>query len=234
MILLAIDTSTPRAALALDLGPDGGPPRLAPIDADPGRRHGRGLIPAIKALLESAGITARDLGALAVGLGPGSYTGLRIGLTAAKTIAYAAGVPLYPLDSLEAIARSAPLDAAHLAVVVDAQRGDGYVAEFARDRPGDAPRRLTPTRVEPLVPWALALPPGTLVLGPALDRLPLPWPPALRLGTPDQGHPDPLALLALASEAVAAGRIAEPFALEPIYLRRSAAEDLWESKTPPA
>ncbi len=182
LILLAIDTSTPRAALALDLGPDGGPPRLAPIDADPGRRHGRGLIPAIKALLESAGITARDLGALAVGLGPGSYTGLRIGLTAAKTIAYAAGVPLYPLDSLEAIARSAPLDAAHLAVVVDAQRGDGYVAEFARDRPGDAPRRLTPTRVEPLVPWALAHPPRAPRPGPPPHTpppRPRPPPPAL-------------------------------------------------------
>ncbi len=231
MILLAIDTSTPRAALALDLGPPDEAPRVAPIDADPGRRHGRGLIPAIRDLLAASGLAPRDLEAVAIGLGPGSYTGLRIGLTAAKTIAYAAGIPVYPLDSLEAIARSAPPEeVGPLAIVVDAQRGDGYVAEFARDRPGGPLRRLKPTRVEPLAPWADALAPGTLVLGPALDRLALPWPPALRLGIPDEGHPDPHALIALAREAVRDGRAAEPFALEPIYLRRSAAEDLWESK----
>ncbi len=231
MILLAIDTSTPRAALALDPGPSGPGPIVAPAPVDPAGRHGRGLIPAIRDLLLAAGLRPGDLGGVAVGLGPGSYTGLRIGLTAAKTIAYAGGIPLYPLDSLEAIARSGPHDAAQLAVVVDAQRGDGYVAEFARDRPGDPLRRLGPTRVEPLAPWALGLAPGTLVLGPGLDRLALPWPPSLARGTLDHGHPDPLALLGLAREAVLAGRSADPFPLEPVYLRRSAAEDLWESRT---
>ena len=230
LILLAIDTSTPRAALAL--ARPGSAPRVAPPDPDsrPSSRHGQGLIPAIAGLLAAEGLKVADLGAVAVGLGPGSYTGLRIGLTAAKTLAYAANKPLIALDSLEAIARNAPDDASKVAVAVDAQRGDAYVAEFARGSP-DAPlRRLGPTRIEPVEAWANALDPSTLVLGPTLDRLLAAWPDVVRLGTPDQGHPDAARLIPLAREALEAGRTLDPFFVEPIYLRRSAAEDQWEAR----
>ena len=230
MIFLAIDTSTPRAALALDPGRAGPGPRVAPLEADssPARRHGRGLIPAIAALLAAEGLKVADLDAVAVGLGPGSYTGLRIGLTAAKTLAYAANKPLIALDSLEAIARNAPDDVAKVAVAVDAQRGDAYVAEFARNSPGAPLHRLGPTRIEPVETWANALEAGVLVLGPALDRLLATWPETVRLGTLDQGHPDAAGLIPLAREALEAGRTLDPFFVEPIYLRRSAAEDQWE------
>ena len=228
MIVLAIDTSTPRAALAL--GRAGLGPRVAPPEADtsPARRHGRGLLPAIEALLLAEGLKVADLGAIAVGLGPGSYTGLRIGLTAAKTLAYAASRPLIALDSLEAIARNAPDDARSIVVAVDAQRGDAYVARFDRDAPGAPPIRRGPTAIEPVAAWAGALEAGTFVLGPALDRLLPAWPESLRLGTADQGHPDASALIPLAFEALGAGRLLDPFFVEPIYMRKSAAEDQWE------
>jgi tRNA threonylcarbamoyladenosine biosynthesis protein TsaB len=228
LILLAIDTSTTRAAVAI--ARPGAEPRVAPPDLEPARRHGRGLIPAIAGLLALEGLTVADLGAVAVGLGPGSYTGLRIGLTAAKTLAYAAGKPLVALDSLEAIARNAPEDAPMVVVAVDAQRGDAYLAEFARAHPGAPLLRLGPTRIEAVEPWARALGPGTLVLGPALDRLPATWPEAVRLGSIEQGHPDAARLIPLAREALEAGRVVDPFLVEPIYLRRSAAEDQWERR----
>ncbi len=228
MILLAIDTSTPRAAVALDR--PGRPARFAP--PEPGLRHGRGLVPGIAGLLAAEGISARDLDAIAVGVGPGSYTGLRIGLTAAKCLAYAARKPLVAIDSLEAIAGNAPADSRAVAVVVDAQRGDGYVAEFARDAPGGPLRRLGQTRIEPLGPWAAALAEGTLVLGPALDRLALDWPAAVQSGTADQGHPHGSTLIDLGREALLAGRVVDPFALEPSYFRRSAAEDQWDARKP--
>ncbi len=228
MIFLAIDTSTPRAALAL--GRPGSRSTVAPPESDPSRRHGRGLIPAIVKLLEVEGLTVADLGAIAVGLGPGSYTGLRIGLTAAKTLAYSAGKPLVALDSLEAIARNAPDDVLKVAVAVDAQRGDAYVAEFTRANPGTPLLRQSPTRIEPVGVWANALEPGTLVLGPGLDKLGPTWPEHLHLGNLDQGHPDPSRLIALAQEAFEAGRLLDPFFVEPVYLRRSAAEDQWEAR----
>lgn len=225
MKILALDTSTLRAAIALSGHDDGDPVVEAPPDPD--RRHGRGLIPAIQSLLDGAGLASRDLGAIAVGLGPGSYTGLRIGLTAAKTLAYAAGVPLFGLDSLHAIARNAPPDAPRVAVAVDAQRGDAYVAEFDRTPSGLVP--LAPTRIEPAGAWASTLKPGTVVLGPALDRLGLSWPEGVRPGTVEDGHPQPSALVALARVAIR-GTPADVWALEPTYLRRSAAEDQWDKK----
>jgi tRNA threonylcarbamoyladenosine biosynthesis protein TsaB len=228
LIVLAIDTSTPRAALAL--GRFGLASRVAPLEADssPSRRHGQGLIPAIEGLLLLEGLKVADLGAIAVGLGPGSYTGLRIGLTAAKTLAYAASKPLLALDSLEAIARNAPDDALRVVVAVDAQRGDAYVARFARSSPGSPLLRLGPTTIEPVGPWSEALEPGTVVLGPSLARLLATWPETVHLGTLDQGHPDPSKLIPLAFEALEAARVLDPFFVEPIYMRRSAAEDQWE------
>src|SRR4051794_26395153 len=102
--ILAIDTSTTRAAVAISTR--GGAVHVAPDGGD--RRHGRSLLPGVRAVLGAAGLAAGDLDFMAVGLGPGSYTGLRIGLTAAKTLAYATGRPLVGLDSLEVIARNAP------------------------------------------------------------------------------------------------------------------------------
>jgi tRNA threonylcarbamoyladenosine biosynthesis protein TsaB len=233
--LLALDTSTTRAALVV-VPAGGGPARAACPDPDPSARHGRALVPAIRALLAGAGLAPADLGGLAVGLGPGSYTGLRIGLTAAKALAYALGAPLAGFDSLEAVARNAPADALRVAVVADAQRGDLYAADFARDRPGAPLARAAPTRVVPLDRWAAALPDGAFVLGPALTVPRLADLVPARARHPDDpaaNRPDPLRLAAFARDVWLSGRRDDPWFLEPVYLRRSAAEEQWDRLRPP-
>ena len=162
--LLALDTSTSRAALAVVTA--GGKVRTAA--PDPSARHGRALVPSVRRLLADAGLSVADLDGLAVGIGPGSYTGLRVGLTAVKTLAYALGKPLVGFDSLEAIARNAPESARRVSVIADAQRGDVYAADFARSGPGAPLTRIAPTRVVPVDRWAVELPDGAFVLGPAL------------------------------------------------------------------
>lgn len=221
MNILALDTASPAAALALARG-DGA--EFAAV-TDPATRHGRGLIPALAGLLRQAGLHADSIDAVAVGLGPGSFTGLRIGLAAAKTLAYARACPLAGLDSLEVLAWGAPADALHLAVVADAQRGDVFAADFARQRPGSRPDRAAPTRLEPLTTWLAALPHDALVIAAEPLRARHPWPPHLRLAPPEASRPSGPALLALARSALAAGRRDDPWTLEPAYFRRSAAEE---------
>ena len=227
--LLALDTSTPAAALAVGTAA-GTVYGAAP---DPAERHGRNLVPAIGALLESAGVAIGEVGGIAVGLGPGSYTGLRIGVTAAKVLAYTLGVPLVGLDSLEVVARNAPPHARRVAVIADAQRGEVYAADFARPS-DDAPLdRLGATRIERLEDWLGGLPEGTFVLGSALDRLRAPLPAGAARGDSASGRPEPANLLALARETWATGRRDDPWQLEPLYLRRSAAEEQWDKRSRP-
>ncbi len=155
MNVLAIDTSTDRAVLVLATEEG----RLWEATTDAGRRHGRDLLPRLKGLLEAAGQATDELGAIAVGLGPGSYTGLRVGVTAAKTLAYITGAELVGFDSLQAIARRAPATAPRVSVIADAQRGELYVADLVRAAPG-APWCRWPRRGSSRWPhgWMLSRP----------------------------------------------------------------------------
>jgi tRNA threonylcarbamoyladenosine biosynthesis protein TsaB len=224
--ILALDTSTPLGVLAVATA-DGG---VHTATSDPAQRHGRNLIPGLHALLREAGLAPAGLELIAVGLGPGSYTGLRIGVTAAKTLAYALGTPLVGIDSLEAIARNAPAEALRVSVIADAQRGDLYTADFARERPAGPLARTAPTQIEARGAWSARLVEGTLVLGPGLERLPSPLPPLACSLDPadDRNRADGRRLLDLAREQALEGRFLDPWFLEPHYLRRSAAEEQWE------
>jgi len=221
--LLAIDTSTNRALVALARGDV-----RRESHHEGGGRHGRDLLPAIAGLLESAGLTPQDLDAIAVGLGPGSYTGLRVGLTAAKTLAFALGKPLVGVESFAAVAPNAPLEARSIYVIGDAQRGDLYVARFTKEPEDDSPRSLGPIEVVEMTSWVASLEPGSCVLGANLDRLRVNWPEHVLLGTSDQGHPSTDALIDLGLAAIRSGRLVSPHAIEPSYIRRSAAEDQWD------
>lgn len=229
MYLLAIDTSTNFAALAVAT-PEGAL-RVATPDAE--QRHGRRLVPTIASLLREAGLALSDLDGFAVGLGPGSYTGLRIGLTAVKTLAYVTGKPIVGLDSLEVVAQNAPSDALHISVIADAQRGDLYTADFARTEPQGRLHRTTPTRIESRTEWESRLRDETWVLGPGLGRLSGELPESVRTSQPERNHPDPLQLAIVALNSWNSGRREETWTLEPLYLRRSAAQDQWERKTAP-
>ncbi len=213
--LLALDTSTDRATVVLWRF-DG-----ACFEAPPGvsRQHGRGLVGAVRDLILEAGLKPADLAAIGVGLGPGSFTGLRIGITAAKTLAYAVGCKLAGFDSLEAIALGAAETADRVAAVGDAQRGDLFVADFLR---GLEWTRLGPTRLERVDSWPASLEPGTCVIGPDLGRAEPSWPDGIiRVNE----YPKGANLLALTCERIEAGEFLDPWFVEPSYVRRSAAEE---------
>src|SRR5437016_2738225 len=83
-----------------------------------GLRHGQALVPAIGRALAAAGVGKRDVDLFAVGTGPGSYTGLRVGIATAKTLAFALGKPLFGVPSFDAIARAIPPALRRASIVV--------------------------------------------------------------------------------------------------------------------
>jgi tRNA threonylcarbamoyladenosine biosynthesis protein TsaB len=135
--------------------------------------HGRELAPAVKAVLAERGITATDLGLIAVSQGPGSYTGLRVGLSFAKTLAWGARRPLVGVGSLAAMAEN--VSGAPIAVpVIDARWGQIYGAMYQVER---REKREESAWKEILAPMAAApgefavkIPAGAAIFGDALKR----------------------------------------------------------------
>jgi tRNA threonylcarbamoyladenosine biosynthesis protein TsaB len=227
MNILALDTSTGRAAIGLETRSG----RLLAETTDAAQTHGRDLIPRLAAMLAEAGLAASDIEVIGVGLGPGSFTGLRVGVTAAKTLAYVTGAALIGLDSLEGVAWNAPKEALRVSVVGDAQRGDVYSADFARNSEGEPLACTRATQIEPLESWLGRLETGTVVLGPglALPRIGRFVPPELMPTASEFNEHDGRRLVELTHREWTAGRRENPWLLEPTYLRRSAAEEVWSS-----
>jgi tRNA threonylcarbamoyladenosine biosynthesis protein TsaB len=130
--LLGIDTST-AASAACVLRADGEAFEVAPEPSALGERpaHARELMPAVAEVMERSGLGYADLEAVAVGVGPGTFTGLRIGVATARALASAAGLELRPVSSLAALAAGIETDGAPRLAVIDAKRGEVFAALFA-------------------------------------------------------------------------------------------------------
>lgn len=171
---LGIDTAGPHLALAAWSERDGVLARRTPRL---GREHAARIVPELDALLADAGLRKGDVAAVTVGIGPGSYTGLRVGLAAGRALATGWDAPLGGACSLAQIAWGALAPGQTGAAVLDARRGNVYLAVFRRDddglvelappakRPRDAARAAWPDArwLEDLAPdatWAAMRPPG--------------------------------------------------------------------------
>jgi tRNA threonylcarbamoyladenosine biosynthesis protein TsaB len=146
MRVLALDTSTPICAVAaLD-----GARVLAEDDRASEQRHGELLLPRIRDVLATAGLAPAALELIAVGIGPGSFTGLRTGLATAKGLALALSIPLRAVCSLRALAAGLPDAETSLRVAtIDAGKGELFLAAFAGDRVTHEPALLAPQRALP-------------------------------------------------------------------------------------
>ena len=144
MILLAIDTATPSTVTGVLLE-DG---RVVEARDDPpaGSRgeHASRLLVLVEQALDDAGAGWDDVERIAIGVGPGGFTGLRIGIATARALAQARRLALVPVSSLRALADGAESGAAAVAAVVDARRGEVYAAAWAADRELLAPQALAP------------------------------------------------------------------------------------------
>lgn len=203
---------------------------VAEAALDPAVRSAQSLAPGIRQLLDQTSWRPGDVELVAVATGPGSFTGLRIGVTTAKAFAYAAGCQVLGVDTMSAVAWRVPGDVERFSVVVDAQRGELFVADFTRAADGGALGHDT-TRVVKAETWIAALEPGRIVTGPALAK----WASRLKGDTvpldAELWAPTASAVGHIAAHDFAAGRRASPFELVPQYVRRAAAEEKRLEKT---
>ncbi|HEV7554556.1 MAG TPA: tRNA (adenosine(37)-N6)-threonylcarbamoyltransferase complex dimerization subunit type 1 TsaB, partial [Kofleriaceae bacterium] len=127
MIVLGLDTATKIGSVAIVRDGE----LLAEARAE-SKSHGTELLPMIDEVCARAKVRPRELDAIAIGAGPGSFTGLRIGMATAKGIAFAAGRPLWAVSSLAAIAHDIGGDDP-IACVLDARRGEVFAGIYKRD-----------------------------------------------------------------------------------------------------
>jgi tRNA threonylcarbamoyladenosine biosynthesis protein TsaB len=227
MLLLAIDTSTPRVAVAIgENGRVRGEVGLASR-----RRHAEQLAPAIAYLREQTGVELGQLAAVAVGVGPGLFTGLRVGVTTAKIMAQALQIPVVAIPSLDLVAYPLRYSGRLLAVVLDARRHEVYSAQY-RPVPGGV-QRVSDYTVGPAGDLAAELEAHgdeVLVAGDgvdanrdvfaALDRV--------EYAGPQFETPSATALVELATGRVEREEFAPPWEIRPLYLRASDAELAWQ------
>ncbi len=224
MAVLSIDTS---AAVAVALVSDDGG-RLAARTVDERRRHAEQLAPMIEEVLAEAGLSRIDLTAVVVGTGPAPFTGLRVGLVTARTLAVALGVPVLGVPSVDAIAVQAVADLGlnpgdEVLVATDARRREVYWARYAvvaHEGPGGVP--VVKTLEGPAVGKAADV--AAEHAGPAADgRLVVVgegatlYPDALDAAEDAPTRLDPVVLARVGLQRHAAG---EDLPTEPLYLRR--------------
>ena len=226
MNLLAFETSTEACSVAL--WRDG--EVVERFEIAP-RRHAELALPWAEALLAEAGVARAQLDAIAVGRGPGAFTGVRLGVAIAQGIALALDVPVLPVSTLLALAARAPASAQRVLAAIDARMGEVYVGAFAREAGGDAWRVLQPESVG--APGAIALPEGDgwIGVGTGFDAVDG----ALRARLGERlAHADATALPHAADVArigammFARGEAIAPERLEPAYLRDNVALTLAE------
>lgn len=222
MLVLGIETATDRLGIAVSR--DG--QVLAENHLDLGRKHAERILVGLDGMVSDLGLAIAELDAIAVSQGPGSFTGLRIGLAAAKGLALAIGVRLVGVPTLEVLARGAEPWEGPVVACLDARRGEVYFCAYGLGPHGarclDQTIKLgTPhdvaDRCRTLEGRVLLVGTGALSVGDAVG-------PGVRVGPASLALPRAAIVAAVGTEVLGRGGGGKPDHVEPIYVRRTDAE----------
>jgi tRNA threonylcarbamoyladenosine biosynthesis protein TsaB len=228
VLILGIDTATPQVGCAIG-GHEG---VLAAFQSAKGKRHAETLVPAIQFLCAQTGIELSEIGAVGVDVGPGLFTGLRVGVATAKAMASALRVPMVPVSSLDLLAFEVRWTSRRIVSVVDARRGEVFYA-FYRQVPGGV-QRLSEMRVgspEELCSEIQATGEEVIAVGDGALRYQEELADLTRVEIEDAGlaFPSPAALVQLAHARALREEFVKPWDLQPLYLRKADAEVNWQT-----
>ena len=217
--VLILETSAKVGQAALGTGEA----VLAEARLEEGRRRASDLTLAVQTLLQVQGWRARDLTAVVVGLGPGSYTGLRVGLASAKALAYASGCDFFGVETFAAIATQVPSSVDQLSVVGDGLQGKVFERLYER-RAAHGWEPVGKLRLLDGSVWLAGLEKGTVVSGPAAEAYAARIPLGVECTAAEYREPHPQSLL-LAAIRFPWAVTRDMWRAEPFYLRGSSAEE---------
>jgi len=223
---LAIETSGSVGSVALV---EGGT-EVASDTFPHGLQHAARIIPAIDGLCAGRGWRPGDIGEIYVSAGPGSFTGLRIGITLAKTLAFATGAKLVAVPTVGVLAENAPAEARHLIVVLDAKRGQIFTARFERQNEAWITRREA--QLSTLAAMLADSPRPVYLLGEGLPyhtNMIATDDPAVNCTGPETWRASATAVAKLGYAAARRGEFIDAMQLTPIYLRMPEAQEKWEA-----
>ena len=230
MLILGIDTATDQVSCAVG-GHEG---VLASMRTARSRAHAETLAPAIRFVCEQARVELPEIGAVAVDVGPGLYTGLRVGIATAKAVAHALGVPMVGLSSLDLLAFPVRFSDRLVASVVDARRGEVFWALY-RQVPGGVQRLSEPTVGSPddLVNELMVAGDEILVVGDGALRHASVLDDLVGVEQAGQGleHPDASSLVQLAHARALREEFVGHEQSTPLYLRQPDAVRNFEQRT---
>jgi len=229
MIVVGIDTSTPQVSVAI-----GTETTILGSIRVAGKARQESVTPALDQLLGWSGVELGQVGGFAVGVGPGLFTGLRVGVETAKTLAQVTGAPLLAIASIDALAYAVRYTARTIVAVIDGRRHEVFSAIYTAV-PGGVLRLAEPVvqRPEALVAEVEARPGEVLAVGDGaiLYREMLRSVGArVEFASPGVAHPDAASLVELAVPRFLREEHDQVFDVVPMYLRKSDAEIAWDDR----
>ena len=219
MIILGIDTATESAQVALV--EDG--KQRAGAHTDGTKTHSETLLETILLVLEKARVSMGEIGLIAVGIGPGAWTSLRVGVTTAKTLSYALNIPIIGMSTLDVVAAGVADYKGMVIPVIDARKGEVYSAPFISDGLGGI-KRVGDYRSMATDEFFKSHRGNYLVVGNGVSVLGEGFPRGVELAPESLWQPDASVLCRLALERFKGGGDDDPKDIVPLYVRRSDAE----------
>ncbi|QDV50593.1 tRNA (adenosine(37)-N6)-threonylcarbamoyltransferase complex dimerization subunit type 1 TsaB [Gimesia fumaroli] len=200
-----------------------------------GRKHAQTLVAEVKKLLDQLDLSPSQITGIGVSRGPGSFTGLRIGTTFAKTFGYVTGCPVLGIDSFEAIALNCPPEIQETYVISNAQRGDLFVGKYTRISDSQW-QQISEIGLCEIDDFCRLLNPGETISGPGVTLLDASSFSDVRLLEPEYRLPE-AAKISLITARILQNCLpkqheilSETWNLTPFYLRKSAAEEKWDAQ----
>lgn len=224
-MLLAVETSGSLGSIAIVNGSQ----LLAEHTlAAGGVRHAQSLVTEVDKLLHELNLQPTEIRAVAVSIGPGSFTGLRVGLVFAKTFAWLNHSHLVAVDTLRAIAQQAPNEENLVTAVVDAQRGEMFAGTYQFDTVSGCRQLMNPIRVTSQD----ALPKSHPLTGPGLHKVRRDLAAEFRMSEESCWQPRAATIAQLGQDMVSRQQFSIPETLEPVYVRLSYAEEKRDLRAP--